>query len=65
MRKIYCRYCKHVRDDLNLNMTHTNCAHPSNVTYEDVDTFYEHLVVPRYKKTADELNRNNDCPNYK
>ena len=63
--KVYCKHCRYLRDEWNLSIGHFNCAHPSNTEQAINETAYERVEYTHYKKTADELNKNNDCPNHK
>ena len=68
--KVFCKYCTYVRDAINTSIPDTNCAFPENIIGgKDVDTsnFYqEHRSWEiKYNRTANDINRNNDCKWYK
>ena len=68
--KVFCKYCKYVRDEFNTSTPHTNCAYPENLGNKwghRLNTFYEpHILRGRnYERTANDINAYNDCEWYK
>ena len=60
MGNVYCRYCRYLRDRTNFAIEHYNCAHPQNLK-EPTINWVNGSVVPVYIRTANEINKNNDC----
>lgn len=68
MSEIYCSKCRFLLHDhrnmITNNNTVTKCAHPSNKKEIVYKTYYTKYINSIYLKSPEELNKNNDCPNF-
>jgi len=64
--KVFCADCIFYQgEDYYPNRVVPRCTHLSNIKEKTVETWYNSTISRKYIKDPSQLNKNNDCKNYK